>query len=56
MRACVVEGRASMVMTGEVIARNCVQNVSKAEIKEGSVCLTKKIELYSVCGREPLGY
>ena len=41
-------------MIREVITRNCVGDVSKAELMEGFVCLTKKIELYSVGDGEPL--
>ena len=51
-----VEGRVSMVVIGEVIARNCIEDVSKAEIKEGSVCLTKKSETLFCRWQKPLGY
>ena len=56
VHACVVEGRVSMVVIGEVIARNCIEDVSKAEIKEGSVCLTKKNEALFCRWQKPLGY
>jgi len=45
-----------MVVIGEVIARNCIEDVSKAEIKEGSVCLTKKNETLFCRWQKPLGY